>query len=112
MSTADGLLLALAEAIWAQPQPASLLELDDSEDLIATLLGLDLTGRHDPLTRCEIPGCGAFFWADEGAELVYESERRLWACAAHAHPDDPGCRLYPGVGLQARWSEEQAEGAR
>lgn len=101
-------LLALAELIWAQPQPESLLELDDSEDLIATLFGLDLAGLHDPLARCTVPGCGAWFWGEDGAVLTYEdSGRSFEVCAGHAYPDDPGCRVYPGVGLEALWREER-----
>jgi hypothetical protein len=99
----------LAEALWASTfHGAPGLFGEDTDDRLASFLGLGAGDGHDELTRCEVPGCGVFFWADEGAELVHESEHRLQVCAAHAFPDDPGCRLYPGVGLEARWRDERS----
>lgn len=80
-----------AEALWA-------LTLDDR---LADLLGLGSGDGHDELTRCEYGDCGAWHWADQGATLLYESGARLQVCAEHAVRDDPGARVYPGVGLEA-----------
>jgi hypothetical protein len=106
-------LLALAEAMWDAPPPLSMLHLDDHDDLLATLLGLDTAqdAQHDELTRCEADGCGAWFWADDGATVSYESGRELTMCDVHAVPDDPGARVYPGVGLDAVWRERDAAAA-
>jgi hypothetical protein len=107
-------LLALAEAMWtATPyeEPRhSLLDIDDADDLLATLLGLDTTedAYHDELTRCQAEGCGAWFWADDGATVSYESGRDLTMCDEHAVADDPGARVYPGPRIEALWRDRDA----
>jgi|GEM_PF-5616032 len=98
--TLPNVVLIQAEALWAAAT-------DDADDRLADLLGLGPGDGHDELTRCQAPGCGAWLWADEGADLVYESGASLRMCEAHAVPDDPGCRVYPGVGLEARWREAE-----
>jgi len=89
-------LLAHAESLWA----AGNLD-TDTDDLLADLLGLGPGGGHDQLTRCEIDGCGAWHWADEGATYQGAS-RDLQVCAEHAVADDPDAVIYPGASLTAR----------
>lgn len=95
--------LAHAETLWATTLHA------DTDDQLAAFLGLGPGDGHDELTRCEAPGCDAWHWADEGGTVAYNSGRQMQMCAAHAVPDDPGARVYPGAGLEAAWREaEQA----
>lgn len=85
---------ALADSLWNAATPAA-------DDRLAALLGLGPGDRHDELTRCDV--CDAWLWADCGATVRYETGRELTACAAHAVPDDPGARVYPGAALAAAW---------
>lgn len=100
-------LLTLAEAMWDAPPLLSMLYLDDHDDLLATLFGMDMDedAYHDELTRCSADGCGAWFWADDGATVLYESGKDLPMCDVHAVPDDPGARVYLGAGLEAAWRD-------
>lgn len=96
-------LLTLAEQIWASPDLETLRQVDDWDLLLATLLGLDADEDtyHDELTRCQSEGCGAWFWAEDGGTLQYESGADITVCAEHFVNDDPGMHCYPGVGLLA-----------
>lgn len=105
-------LLAIAERMWDAPPLLSMLYLDDQDDLLATLLGLDLRDEHDELTRCEAPGCGAWFWADDGGDVWYQSGKALTMCDVHAVADDPGARVFPGPRLEAAWREQDAAQVR
>lgn len=89
-------VLAQAESLWAA-------ETATADDRLAALLGLGDGAGRDELTRCDVPDCDAWFWADCGATVRYESGRELTTCAAHAVPDDPGARIYPGAALEAAW---------
>lgn len=98
-----GAVLIQAEALWNAAT-------EDGDDRLADLLGLGPVDGHDGLTRCDVPDCGAWFWADEGATVQYESGRELTVCAEHAQADDPGARVYPGAGLESAWRDaEDAE---
>lgn len=99
--------LAQAEALWATMLHDGPGIADDTDLRLAELLGLDAGEGHDELTRCEAPGCDAWFWADEGGTVRYESGREMQMCAKHAVPDDPGARVYPGAGLEAAWREAE-----
>ena len=94
--------LARAHALWNTTDDAAWLA---TTDALAALLGLGPGDGHDELTRCDV--CDAWFWADEGAVVAYESGRELTACAAHAVADDPGARVYPGAALAAAWQAER-----
>lgn len=94
-------VLIQAEALWNAAT-------EDGDDRLADLLGLGPVDGHDGLTRCDLPDCGAWFWADEGATVRYESGRELTACAEHAIADDPGARVFPGAGLETAWRDEHA----
>lgn len=99
-------VLIQAEALWSAAS-------DDTDDRLADLLGLGPGDGHDELTRCDNPDCRAWFWADAGANVHYESGTVLTVCAAHAVADDPGARVYPGVGLESEWrAAEDADRAR
>lgn len=87
-----GSVLIQAEALWT-------VAAEDADDRLAALLGLGPGDGHDELTRCDNPDCRAWFWADEGASVHYESGTVLTVCAAHAMADDPGARVYLGRGL-------------
>lgn len=98
-----------AEAMWAYTLHGAPGAFDDTDERLADLLGLGPGDGHDELTRCEYDRCNAWFWADEGGTVAYNSGRQMQMCAAHAVPDDPGARVYPGVGLEAAWRDaEQA----
>ena len=92
--------LARAEALWDAAD-------ETTDDALAALLGLSPGDGHDELTRCDVPDCRAWFWADCGATVAYETGRELTVCAAHAVADDPGARVYPGRGLAAAWQAER-----
>lgn len=92
-------VLAQAEALWN-------VATGTADDALASLLGLGPGDGHDELTRCDVPGCDAWLWADEGATVRYESGRELTTCAEHAQADDPGARIYPGAGLLASIAAE------
>lgn len=98
-----GVILIQAEAMWA----AGSGPFGSTDDRLAGMLGLGPGDGHDELTRCEYDRCAAWFWADEGAALVYESGTELTVCAAHAQADDPGARVYPGAGLAAAWEAQR-----
>ena len=91
---------ALADALWNATT-------EDADDALAALLGLGPGDGHDELTRCDVDGCDAWFWADCGATVAYESGRELTVCATHAVPDDPGARIYPGAALAADWQAQR-----
>ena len=93
-------VLTRAEALWDA-------NTGTADDALAALLGLGPGDGHDELTRCDIPDCRAWFWADQGATVTYESGRELTVCAVHAVADDPGARVYPGAGLAAAWQAER-----
>jgi len=95
-----GSVLIQAEALWNAAT-------EDGDDRLADLLGLGPIDGHDGLTRCDVPDCGAWFWADEGATVRYESGRELTACDEHAIADDPGARVFPGIGLLTTWMAER-----
>lgn len=104
--TLPAVVLIQAEALWTATT-------EDADDALADLLGLGPGDGHDELTRCDNPDCRAWFWADEGASVHYESGTVLTVCAAHAIADDPGARVYPGVGLESEWrAAEDADHAR
>lgn len=90
--------LTRAEALWDAAD-------ETADDALAALLGLDAGDGHDELTRCDV--CDAWFLADCGATVTYETGRELTACATHAVADDPGARVYPGAGLAAAWQAER-----
>lgn len=92
-----------AEALWASATHGTPGASFMTDDYLADLLGLGPGDGHDELTRCEYDRCGAWLWADEGAILAYASGTELTVCAAHAVPDDPGARVYPGAALEAAW---------
>lgn len=95
-------VLERAEALWASTlQSADDVYVDATDRALAELLGLGDGDGHDELTRCDVDDCNAWFWADEGATVHYESGTVLTVCAAHAVADDPGARVYPGVDLAA-----------
>ena len=105
-------LLALAERIWAAGELEALPLLDDTDDLLAVLLGLDEGAGHEELARCGAPGCGTWFWAEDGADLV-DCGRFTTVCDRHASPDTPGVRIFPGPRLAAIWRErDRSHGAR
>lgn len=98
-----------AEAMWASTlQSADEVYVDATDRRLAQLLGLGDGDGHDELTRCEYDRCNAWFWADEGATLVYQSGTELTVCPQHAQADDPGARVYPGAGLLAVWEAQRA----
>lgn len=98
-----GVALIQAEALWTAAT-------EHADDRLAGLLGLGPGDGHDELTRCDDQGCRAWFWADEGATVQYESGTELTVCAAHAVADDPGARVYPGHNLlTALQGERDAE---
>lgn len=93
-------VLALAESMWAEECTRFDVELElDTHDLIAVLIGLDDGEGHDALSRCEYGECGNWFWLDDGAHMLYDSGADFVVCAEHAYPDDPECRVWPGIGL-------------
>lgn len=100
-------VLIQAEAMWASTLWGRPGAFDDTDERLADLLGLGPGDGHDELTRCDVDDCRAWFWADEGATVQYESGRELAMCAEHAVADDPGARVYPGIGLEAAWRDEQ-----
>lgn len=103
-----GVIVTQAEAMWASTlQSADEVYVDATDRRLAQLLGLGDGDGHDELTRCEEPGCDAWHWADEGGTVAYNSGRQMQMCAAHAVPDDPGARVYPGRGLQAAWEAQR-----
>ena len=106
-------VLAQAEALWTTTLLDAAAPLDPAvcdapDDALAVLLCLGPGDGHDELTRCDAAGCDAWFWADQGATVAYESGRELTVCAAHAQADDPGARIYPGAGLAAAWQDHIA----
>lgn len=107
-----GVIAIHAEAMWASTaaipaQPPGDAAFVARIDALADLLGLGPGDGHGELTRCDVDDCNAWFWADEGATVHYESGTVLTVCAAHAVADDPGARVYPGAGLEAAWRDAQ-----
>lgn len=98
-----------AEAMWASTLHDGPGASDGTDERLADFLGLGVDENHDELTRCDDTECRAWFWADEGGRVRYESGREMEMCAEHAVADDPGARVYPGIGLETDWRDaEQA----
>lgn len=100
-------VLTRAGALWSAQADGAPGAYDDTDEVLADLLGLGPGDGHDELTRCDVEDCNAWFWADEGADVYYEDGAVLTVCPQHAQADDPGARVYPGAGLLAVWEAQR-----
>jgi hypothetical protein len=101
----------LAEAMWSSPPLGPLHEVDDTDELLAAVVGLTAEHGFEELLRCQHPDCDAWHWAAYGVRVVYQSGREKCFCADHANADEPGARIYPGAALSAIRAADRATGS-